>query len=1403
MRQVDVMPTVGSRFAKSSRTRPPAKLPARAYTRTDKWARAENLYQHLAAAFERLGAWISTHQTLSLLATALVICSLLSPAILVTFSPSGSFLDVSTSAITRRGRGEFVWELEGMARQGLISTEEEVCWDRVRNYYAKTGREGGGTRIRVEQILVPVGAVGTSTTSRATISKAALHRIWRVQEEVERRLLSGEIPGNTCIRSGAGCAVLSPTGWWTDEAALLRDDDVHRTLSTPPPVRPNLTLPLTLSDTFVGIGRDRQGTIKTAQQIILTFLLESAPIPDAQDPDDDALRAATAAWRSAVHDVVGNRGWHASWPSSTGNDPIAIASDSKVPTRHVVLKYLPRLTVEAHPRLLENTIYGAGYALVLVYVSRFVRKLRAHSKLGLLATGAVELVASGIMSVSICWLLGWGLSLVPWNLLAFLVLTSGLDNMILVLRAISDTDVNLPVPRRMSQGLRTVGAEMTILLVVEELLALGLLWWVEITVMREWIRFGAIVLVVDYFLELTFFSTVLSIDIQRLELADLLAQNSATPYKPQPESSAVSGHPRDTSRGYTPGTIARSTWKVLRDRPAKTSTVAFLWTINTFLWTSYGSEHYLPAACSQTALSPDRPFLAPALSPSVSRSLRLGQGADSASSSYSEVMAGAAEAFWGLVNPKNSTSVQVYLEPPISIQFLDDGALAAPESLEALLPHEHTTSMFVKVGVVLLPIAVVMGLLYVLLIFLLKDAELLQAHWGSEERLGGASRDRRRPSALKRPPAGIEAMAGKDGVLRHDHDVELVASGGDILVTWGALDTRLRVSRLLDGSFQLAYDVQFDTSAAVPTLSRIVLDSSAVYCAVLSVDGKILIWRLAEEEATPVHFAGAEGVSSSATSLVAACGVGSPSSRLSTDSQDVPPIATSAPPEPEPLFYSLHKDGSLYQWSASSETYTCRRYSAAAACHWLVPTRSGIPVSVAVDKGNALHVQPLDQVSPGPTMDVPTSAARITALSSVRPAEPSQQDPFFAVGRSSGVLELYRGGESRAVASIDGFEGSIRKISLRPQVVDSTCSSCGSLLGRACLVAASTRDILKVFQVFTPPEDADNECLCRPDASGRTAPSSPTISRVSSMSTPSRRFSPRKKASTPTRPNAPSFAIADTSLRPPMPPTRSSSSSGSSSPERERDRMTNGVSSPAAPPPRSKPVSPHASPPPQSARLPDTRPLAGFPPFGLEQLEPGPKVLGAALANSSVLHHVEVASVGIDERGGGWVMLEDRIVGLRRVTESAHDMAGTRGWEVWSLALGLLAGGPLDAGVLETASRLEDVIGSPLGVATRPTSNGYPAAEVSDATALVPTTGLSQSALRRRRPSLLPPNESKSDSAAPLPPFLPFSRVRPIVPALNGTAAAVGLGNRVVVLRPTSHKPALAVRDHRNGFLGI
>lgn len=755
------------------------------------------------------------------------------------------------------------------------------------------------------------------------------------------------------------------------------------------------------------------------------------------------------------------------------------------------------------------------------------------------------------------------------------------------------------------------------------------------------------------------------------------------------------------------------------------------------------------------------------------------------------------------MNPRNSTSVQVYLEPPISIQFLDDGALAAPESLEALLPHEQSTSIFVKVGVVLLPIAVVMGLLYVLLIYLLKDAELLQAHWGSEERLGGAGRKRRRHLSLKKPQAGIEAVPDKHGALRHQHDVEAIASRGDILVTWAALDTHLRVSRLVAGAFQHAYDVALDGFDSVPALTRIVLDSSATHCAVLSTDGKLFVWELATEAAIPVGFAGEGEANSPITSVVPACGSDFASSRKSTDSQGVPSVSPSSHPADEMVFYTLHKDGSVYQWATTAVGSTCKRVCAPSSRRYLVPTRSGAPLSVALDKGDQMQVQPLDGATSSPQLEILLDDAHLTALASVRHAGTSHQDSLFAIGRSSGLLEVRGAGESPVVARIDAFEEPVRKISLHPQRAETTCPGCGALLGHGCLLIASTRRALKVFQVYVPPEDADDGCICRPNMLGRSAPSSPTISRVSSMSTPSRRFSPRKKVATPTRPAQPSF-VTDASLRPPMPPTRTPSPHGSTSPERERERTTNGLTSPAAPPPRSKPVSPHASPLPTSARLPETTPSrpAPFSLFSTESSDLDTNGLAPSSASLKQLHHIEVASIAIDELGS-WAALADRVIGLRRSTDllydTERDLGGARGWEVWSLALGL-PGEPLDAGFLETTSSLEDTLVSPDGDVPDSISIGKVAVN-SNPDSLHPG-GHAQTALRRRRPSVLPPDDDVNP-APPAPSLLPFSRARPLVHALDGSAVAVGLGNRVVVLRPTSPGQGPAIRDQGNGFLGI
>ncbi|GAA5842713.1 hypothetical protein JCM11251_002330 [Rhodosporidiobolus azoricus] len=1401
-------------------------------------------YEATANFFGGLGRWISTRQTLSLLATALVICSLLSPAIILTFSPSGSPFDLSSSAITRRGRGELVWELEGMRRQGLIASEEEVCWDRITHYYEKTGRRGGGRRFRVEQVLVSVTGSRAVAGTRGTISKSVLHRAWKVQKELERRLLNGQVPGNRCLAVRGECATLSPAGWWKSEDDLLQDEDVHRTLSGPPPTNA-LAVPLTLSEAMVGVGRDRQGTVKSAQSIVITFFLEDEPdllflaapgFPANSTLAGDMARdAAREAWRTVVRHVIDHKGWEEE-STSGARDPLGFTSESRGPAQHVLLKFLPHLNVDAHPRRLENIIYAIGYMLVLLYVSRYIRKLRAHSKMGLLVTGVVELTASGIMSVSICWLLGWSLSLVPWNLLAFLVLTSGLDNMILVLRAISNTDMNLPVPQRMSQGLRAVGVEMTILLLVEEVMAGTLLWFVEINVMREWIRFGAVVLVVDYFLELTFFSTVLSIDIQRLELADLLAQNSSPPYQGIP-SSASSGKVTSAANSiWSIRTIVKAAWRTLRDRPAKTSTVAFLWFINLSLWAFYGSEHYLPAVCSQAALSADRPFLAPSLSPAISRSLRLGRTSDPASSSHLEVPLGAGQAFWQLVNPVNVTSVQVYLEPTVSVQFLDDEALAAPESIDLLHLAAEGPSFAKKAILVFLPIAIVMGLLYLLLLYLLKDAELLEAHHSSEERLGGPSARRRRQEDSKhRPEAGVELVSQAD--KRHSGDVELIASGEGVVASWAGLEGKVLVQRWGENFANRlsSFTLDIPLSAEPTSLTALAIDGEGHFCAAATSKGRLLVWSL-ERDGALVDFGSTAPAGGPIVSLAA---TPRPDPKLKIDEllggMPAPPVSRSKVEQEKAAhaatFFTLHRDGRVVSWDCG----TCRATTVEAdkgqqlegtMRKWLVAgaATDDPPMLALAEKSGRLSLLPVrsERIGGPPRCLETGDSALLIAAGSFPFLEADDDVPLdeevVVSGTTSGKVELHVLSSPPHTASIADLGSPIRQIRLVSSPARSYCPDCNDTVIDGLLLLASTRASLRIFRLFTPPTPSSLEpCICNaPDptivprsrSSSTGLLGSPIMSRSLSTGV-SRRFSPRKKSTTPSRPlQLPTSGLGESPTRPRL-HSRSgnsshgsqSSSSGMNTPTAERSQpavspMSSQLPPPAATlPPLPSSLSADASPPPLTVPLP--------PPAFLETLAPPPCM--EASSRSFHLRAVEVASIAIDDRSG-WETIDGKVVGLRRARKSE---GGGRGWEVWSVGLGK-EDAAFNEGFEQGVSNLADLLEAAKGEEDKVAEE-----RITTGSSVTPPRPSSPSSLRRRNhpytsaalqpsnpTSSLRPSPNSSSTASTIrfsakTVDLPFSRARPVVSALGGTAIAVGLGNQVVLVQA-----AKAGWQH-SGFLGL
>lgn len=90
-------------------------------------------------------------------------------------------------------------------------------------------------------------------------------------------------------------------------------------------------------------------------------------------------------------------------------------TQSQVLTHVDYTQFLPWLSVTPNPRFLEGVIFSIGYVLVGVYVYLAIRPLaQVNSKAGLLLTGLVELTSSGVMSLSICWLMGWDIDLIPW-----------------------------------------------------------------------------------------------------------------------------------------------------------------------------------------------------------------------------------------------------------------------------------------------------------------------------------------------------------------------------------------------------------------------------------------------------------------------------------------------------------------------------------------------------------------------------------------------------------------------------------------------------------------------------------------------------------------------------------------------------------------------------------------------------------------------------------------------------------------------------------------------------------------------------------------------------------------------------------------------------------------------------
>ncbi|KAF9321612.1 hypothetical protein BG003_000928 [Podila horticola] len=185
----------------------------------------------------------------------------------------------------------------------------------------------------------------------------------------------------------------------------------------------------------------------------------------------------------------------------------------------------PRSNISA-----EYWLLGMAYFVMFLYISLSVGRVDlVKSKYGLGIAAVATVFVSLLMSIGLCSVFGVTLTLMPWEILPFMIIVVGVENINILVHAVVETSMDLPVKERVGRGLGAVGVSITMTLIAELcLLVVGAM--TTIPAVQEFCTFAIAAVIMDYLLQMSFFITVISIDIRRLELSDL----SSRPVAPLP-----------------------------------------------------------------------------------------------------------------------------------------------------------------------------------------------------------------------------------------------------------------------------------------------------------------------------------------------------------------------------------------------------------------------------------------------------------------------------------------------------------------------------------------------------------------------------------------------------------------------------------------------------------------------------------------------------------------------------------------------------------------------------------------------------------------------------------------------------------------------------------------------------
>jgi hypothetical protein len=161
------------------------------------------------------------------------------------------------------------------------------------------------------------------------------------------------------------------------------------------------------------------------------------------------------------------------------------------------------------------------YILLFLYIYISVRKIEfVKSKWGLAFAAVTQVILSLLMSVGICSYFGLTPTLNGSEIFPYLIIFIGFENIVVLTKSVVSTPFDLDVRYRIALGLKKESWVITKILTFELIIiCFGI--FTMVPAIQEFCLFAYVGLLTDFFMQMIFFVTVLSIDIRRMELSDL------------------------------------------------------------------------------------------------------------------------------------------------------------------------------------------------------------------------------------------------------------------------------------------------------------------------------------------------------------------------------------------------------------------------------------------------------------------------------------------------------------------------------------------------------------------------------------------------------------------------------------------------------------------------------------------------------------------------------------------------------------------------------------------------------------------------------------------------------------------------------------------------------------------